>query len=486
MVLAIFTLVKVSFFVGILAVLAVTVACLEGGRLRAATATAVGAASAFCLCWFGTGNGLGNLVPFARSSAAIIGGYSAAMSAEDPSRGSSYWYGLVVVVVIAVFVVAAVGGLPRRQKIGIGLVTALTLWLLFKEGFVRHDGHDLIFFSAAPLILMAFVPRLRPWTVVPGALLLTVITVLVASGSPSLVARPDGSIRNFSEEVATLGSPGRTSAFIQRNRRLLRAAYAIPEGMLDKVKGHTVDVSPWEETVAWAYPQVQFDPLPVIADYSAYTPSLDQADTDFLRGPHAPRFILRQNQSIDGRNPAFEPPATQLAIECRYRQVEHQGWTWQLLERGADRCGAPRYLGSVTTRSRQWVRVPTAPPGDLVAARFQFSLGAAWTLESTLFKPPNVFMECVDYDGTQDWRFVAATGPDLHVIRVSPTLGYNAGFEQASLTRFRFLIAGQDPEVKVTFYAIQRRPMASGGGTVSRTPVASATSPAVAARGGHG
>ena len=156
---SIFSLVKVSLGVGIAAALIVTVAFLPHGRGRSVGALAIGATSTFFLCWFGTGNGFGNIVPFARSSVQVISGYSAAMSIEDPTRRYVYWLAAIVAVLVGLF--AAVHGrrLPRRSKIGIGCVALLVVWLLFKEGFVRHDYHDLIFFAVAPLVLVALTPR---------------------------------------------------------------------------------------------------------------------------------------------------------------------------------------------------------------------------------------------------------------------------------------------------------------------------------------
>ena len=160
--LSIFTLIKVSLSVGIVVALVVTLACLRGGRRRAITAIAIGAVTTFVVAWFGTGNGIANLVPFARGSFAVIGGYSAAMSIEDPTRGVNYWWAAVVVVVIGLFAAASGRGLPIRAKIGIGLVTVVTVWLLFKESFVRHDIHELIFFERRRLFSRRSFPDAGP------------------------------------------------------------------------------------------------------------------------------------------------------------------------------------------------------------------------------------------------------------------------------------------------------------------------------------
>ena len=324
------------------------------------------------------------------------------------------------------------------------MVTTIIGWTLFKEGFVRHDLHDLIFFAAAPVVLVAFAPKRRPWILVPGVLVLIGMFFVAASGTSSLVPRPGESIGNFFDQATVLASPRRSATVVDQSRQSLRETYALPSAMVAMMQGQTVDVSPWEQNVAWAYPKIRFDPLPVIQDYSAYTPSLDQLDTSYLASPNAPRFILVQpGLAIDGRDPAFEPPATQVAIECRYRQVAGDP-SWQLLERVAERCGPLQPISSVTTGFRRWVAVPTAHAGYAIVARFHLSLGLSYQLEALLFKPENVD---VQYNGTHknSWRFVASTAPDSHLLQAASTLGYSSGFTPVRLTSLRFTIGGGDP-----------------------------------------
>ena len=53
-----------------------------GRRWRAIGGIALGAIPTFCLAWFGTGNGFGNILAFTKGSAAIISGYASAQSLE--------------------------------------------------------------------------------------------------------------------------------------------------------------------------------------------------------------------------------------------------------------------------------------------------------------------------------------------------------------------------------------------------------------------
>jgi hypothetical protein len=460
--LSVFSLVKVSLAIGIVVAIVITVLCLPTHRRAALGGLVLGAVPLFCLGWFWTGNSLGNVLPYVRSSLAVIGGYGSAMALEAPDRGYSYWLAALAVILIGVFAIAHARPTVGRARIGVGLVTLTTLWFLFKEAFVRHDGHDLVFFVAAPLVLAAFAPkwRSRAWPVT-GMLALTFVAVSVSGTVPALVTQPVQSARNFFDEATTLASAHKRAQVVAESRASLNAHFALPPRMVDLMRGQTVDVSPWQETAIWADPLLHFDPLPVLQDYSAYTPSLDQLDTTYLRSPGAPRYILRQPLSeIDGRNPAFDPPATQLAIECRYHEVAANS-VWQLLERQSNRCGPVRPLRTAITGPGHWVNVPTAPAGDAVVATFEISNDLWSRFESVLFKPPNVFLAA--NDGQETWRFVTATGPDLHVLQASSTLGFSSAFVPVQIHNIRFSINGESPGasgITISFYEMSMAPTA--------------------------
>ncbi len=455
--LSVFALVKVSLGVGIVTILVITAASLPRGHWRAVKALALGATPTFCAAWFATGNSLGNLAPFARSSASIIRGYGAAMSNNYPHSRVDDLMKWAVILVIGTFAFAHGRKLTRRARIGVALASLVTVWLLFKEAFIRDDTyHETVFFAVALLLPAAFdLGRQHSRALLSGFTALCVATCVVAGGLPPLVYHPLTSAQNFLREASTLASSRQRARTIDSSRQLSQSSYAVPRQMLKLMTGHTVDMSAEEPTVAWAYPEVRFDSLPVIQDYNAYTPYLDQLDRSYLATPAAPRFILRPNAGAStDRISAFEPPATQMAIECRYRQVLASP-RWQLLEWVGNRCGAERFLGTVMTEFNHWTTTPVAPRGDSVVATFHLSLGLGWTVQSLLFKPPKLFMGY--NDGDRNWRFLAATGPDLHVLRAASTLGYSPAFAPVSVDRFRFFVDGWDggmSGISVSFFAI--------------------------------
>ena len=357
--LSIFSLIKVSLGIAVFAVILVTVICLPSSRRRAVAELALGAVPLFCLAWFGTGNGFQNLTAFVRSSSAIISGYALAMSSEVSTRWYSYWLAASVVV------------LHRRVRVRRFPPVDASITSRYRLGHTRN-----CVVSLQGGLRPARCPRLgllrrRPPD--PGGILDLVAFQSLAglghgridlrdrqrgrdSSGIGLPAVPGGTEFRLTE-ATTLASSSKRQAVIDESRRSLQAQYGLTPEMLTLMRGKTVDVSPWEQTVVWAYPQLRFDPLPVIGDYSAYTPYLDQLDTSYLVSPTAPEYILRQPLlAIDGRNPSFEPPAAQLAIECRYHQVAATA-SWQLLQHQPDRCGRPQPLGAITTGLLRRVKV---------------------------------------------------------------------------------------------------------------------------------
>jgi hypothetical protein len=244
---------------------------------------------------------------------------------------------------------------------------------------------------------------------------------------------------------------------IARARADLVRNYDIPADMVELTRGATVDIDPVEQTVAWAYPEMRWRPLPTIQDYTAYTPFLDRLDADLIRGPNAPRFILRHQlvSKPGGLVQNFNPPETQIAIECYYHQVAANK-VWQLLERGDNRCGPVQRLGTVDTVLGQPVAVPRAPRGDALVASFDLHTSLWSHALETLYKPPETWIEI----NGRRYRFVSATAGEMHLLRPGASLGYDRAFNPLTISSFSVSIGGAARSrhaIAVTFYAMPQR-----------------------------
>ena len=488
-----FALEKLSIGLGIVVLCAIAIACVPGRRLRALALTGVPAFVVFVIGWFATGNGLGNLAAYVRASVQTAAGYTAMAYDPAPDHHNALLLAALGTIAVGATAIAYARRLadaaPRRAgsagwrvllaapaPVGLLAATTVTMWLLFKEAFVRQDMHRLTFLASVPLLLAALVFGADPnlpvasrqlWltrrygmNMVAALLLFSFIAFEVLGAVPVSLTDPAGAAGGFIDTVRTLTVPSRRDDLVAGARKQLELTYAVPPTMLAEMKGRTVAVEPYEVTVAWAYPTLRWDPLPVIQDYAAYTSRLDQIDVDFLDSVKAPQFILRQPPSsttIDGRVGAFEPPATQVTMQCNYRQRAANN-AWQLLERTSNRCSPPAPISTTRARFGELVRVPKSTPGTMVVATFDLHLSVWWHLLDRAYKPPIITVKL--NKAVAGNRFVVGSAGNLHVLRPASTLGYSAQYAPAPIESMTFVCNGGAPcpsHVTVAFSSIPVR-----------------------------
>jgi hypothetical protein len=413
-------------------ILAIVVAC-RTGRQRVVDA-AIGTAAlvgTILAAWLSTGNSLVDIPTFFRNSLSAASGYSSAMQLAT-THVRQWWLAVIMILIIAALAALSLRQSPRRVRLPFIVIVLVVTWWALKEGFVR-DGNQYIFFGFT-LVLMAALPIPSPRVgrlVVAGAVALATAVAWISYGSvPQNIVHVSSDARAFRAETVTIVGSHSRATTIAAARRSMQRGYQISPTQLDELQGHTVAIEPWENGVAWAFPSMTWDPEPILQSYAAYTASLDALDASFLQSDQAPTRILEQiPQGIDARYAFFEPPATWVAMVCRYAQLDASA-QWQVLRRVPDRCGSLRPIKQVDATFGQRVAVPVAPPGHAVVARFvRLPLSISYKASSILWKPPLTHL--ATSAGT--FRFIVGTAGDLHLLRPSSTTGYSPPFEPASL-----------------------------------------------------
>jgi len=448
-------LVKLS--TGVAAMCLLVIALVSCARKLSYVLVAIGSAAfIWVVGWFGTGNDFSNVLPYVKGAYAETTGYPPAM--QQVGALSHFWLAALAVAVVLASIFAASRKLPQVRRIAAVLAVFVTELFMFKEGFVRQPGHDVTFavvtIVVAAGIGLVWTPQRRPYVFLATLLFLSFLSYNFGGATPVSLSRPITSARNLVDFVTTLTSSTNSGRTESAARAALKHNLAIPASMLDRIGSRTVSVEPLENGAVWVYPQLGYDPEPTLQNYNAYTTNLDNLDVNWLRGARAPAFILYQSSStIDNRDPAFDPPATELAIACHYRQVAATS-TWQLLARASDRCGAPRPLVRVRTGFDVWTKVPTAPAGDAVVASVDLSLPLAWKLENLLFRPHEVTL--YTNGGASAYRFITGTAADLHLLIPPSDLGYTEGFAPGPISSVEFTLsgAGSSTPIEIKFYAV--------------------------------
>lgn len=459
----------VEINVGLVTVGLVVIAIFGAGRRwwRAALVAAPALAGTLLIAWVAAGQEIGDLPSYFAGSWSVLSGYAAAMS-QSGSRQAEDYFALVDLGLLATVFGLHLKSRPRLEKAAVSIALLGWAWEAVKEGFIRHDLHDLVFFSAilAALALARLPRRLLPVQACAIAVAAT-LTCIARGSPPPQMASPLVDARALVEEVRDLNvAPHWARVRKRAHLTVLYTGERLPGALVRALQGHSVAAVPVEDAIAFAYPSLKWDPLPVLQSYSAYTGYLDQLDANFLSSGRAPERILYKPFSIDGREPAWGPPATMLTMYCRYSPVPALSPSLRadgelVLARTANRCGAARPLAHVVARFGQWVKVPAAPARDeIVAARFELGQTLGTRVEGALLKPPAVYAELGAPGRSTSWRFLTGTADDLHAMAVPASLGFPAAILPPPVTEVRLLGGGWRDgggNISITFYALSLR-----------------------------
>ena len=430
----------------------------EHSRARAALVAGMPFLLVIAAALVAAGQSLSNFASYVHGSLATALGYAPAMGSSG-GRHAENWYAVVDVILLAGIFALALVGRPVREKAVISLMLAGWAWEVVKEGFVRHDLHDLTFFG---LFVVALCLARLPRSLVPvqaGAIALAALLACVANGgSPPSLHSPREAARALEQEVRDLVVPSRWAhqeAVAREQTRLTGGALA-PD-LVSSLRGYSVANETWEDSLSIAYPELHWDPVPVLQSYSAYTTYLDDLDASFLSSARAPQRLLYRPATIDMRDPFWDPPASLEAMYCHYEQVGVSE-QWQVLARVPDRCGQARVIGVAKATFGQPFAVPAAK-GEMEVATFSLSSPLWARAEGALLKPPQLQV-ATSAQGTgkpTTYRFISGTAGDAHVLAVPASLGYSHEFAPPTVVRLQVTGGGWSlgqGAVRVTFFAV--------------------------------
>ncbi len=378
-------MIRVTTGLVVLGLVGLTLAMERERWLRNLASFAATGTLSFLVLWLAAGQDVRAVPEFFLYSFELVSGYSGGMPYEDPTLEWEY-FGAAVVAAVALFVGwRNTEGWSRRRRLKLLALGLALAYPTFKQQFVRHDPwHIGIWFFSAAVAVVALSWRrdLR------GESALALVCALLALGAGHVTLDDVNPVRSAERAVDQL----RTMATSERLTRSgaarieLRKLYDVDPGILERVRGRTVHVYGYETSVAWAYPELRWHPLPVFQSYTAYTERIDRLNERHLR-ERGPDFVLRgPDVPLNDRNHTLDAPRTTLQLFCLYQAVSTAG-NWELLERRPNRCGAPRQLGTVRTRIGEHFAVPQGSGRGLVVVDPRGLPTTAWDrLRSLLYR----------------------------------------------------------------------------------------------------
>lgn len=357
------------------------------------------------------------LVLYLKAAKELSSGYSSAMSATGP---------LVVVLAAleATFILAialvVLGKKDRRLAVFMAVLWSVPLLVSFKHGFVRQDTHVVHYFGFIA-ILIGLVFLILPLEEMRTTSTCTILLV-------AFLALYQDHVGRWGLQPVLLGVTGirapslvwHASRFQHLQLRLKQEAQQEiePGSRIEPEIKAIVQHEP-VASLSVTYSPAYLDGLnlalyPVIQRYSAYTPYLDQLNAGWIR-ERGPRFLIFDGQSIDGRHPWTETPATWVEV-YRWYDSRWLGSHNLLLERRA----APRFtkfesLGQTQMRFGDAIRFPASR--DPVFWSMQCPMTRSGGVLALLFRVPEVTMSVEHQDQSE------ATFRVLPAVMASPSMG---------------------------------------------------------------
>jgi hypothetical protein len=441
-------LVKVSGGFIALALLALAVWRALPGGWRSELLLAGSFSVSLVVVWVAVGSAVGDLPRWLYESAHVVGAYTSAMALEAGS-GGLYLQAAALLAVAVALVVARARGLGTWRTAALAAACALYTFAYFKEGFVRLDAiHAALFFSAFAIGLVAITwdPPTR-W--VTAALIAASLGAVADTTEGSeFFYRPSARLGTMADEVDAVFHGGRE---ISQARAVVRGELKLDRTTIRLLRGHTVDVQPYETSAVWGY-GFAWRPQPLVQSYVALDHELDRFNAHALasRGPE--RILVQQElPALDGRHPLYLAPESTLVILCRYRQLHVHGG-WETLGRAGDRCGTSRPLRSVEADQGEKVPVPTASSNDeVVYARIHIKKTLKRRLADLVFKT-------IDQPGVvinrQTYRIVSDVMRGPVILRMAKNSGIAPAFG-GSLDVSTISLANVPSPLRIEFFALQ-------------------------------
>ena len=401
--LAVFSLIKFTYFLLALFVLALTLIyyCKQRKPVRALF-FGLAYVTTFLACWGLARQQYCNLLPYLTTSLDICFGYKEAMGVPAASTA------IVLAGTAAMLLGMVQCGLIvlESRKLPVLLVAlffAGETFLSWGRAFVRADDHVLSFFALCPVALLPMWIVVQPRTKVRYAgyainflLFVTCLLGISLQRPMALTTCVNDAARRFQRtwNVVT----GLRIAAEQLHARLEKAKsdYALPRVQAE-VRNQTIDVFGYEQGIALLN-NLNYTPRPVLQGYSAYTPSLINANTAFYSGSQAPAYVLFKYQSIDDRYPTLEDAGVLKQLLFDYKPLfEEQNYSlWKRI-----RPAKPIQPLDTVTESLSFDSEYAIPAGKMLWLQLNIGKSLPGRALNLFYKPPIVTILITDSRGRQ-------------------------------------------------------------------------------------
>lgn len=354
--------------------------------------------------WLISGQPLHGLDNYFTGLQPIISGYTEAMAINGDSREYLLYSFAASAIVIIVFLDA------RRSaydKLVVTLIFISILFLAFKAGFVRHDGHALT--SGTMILFSALLAGTLVDTREHFALLLASLVAWIYIDAAYMKTSTYNIKENFENSFAS-GWAGLKQRI--KDREALTRSFESRVAELNKRSGiprlnGSADIYSYDQSYLIASGNT-WNPRPIFQSYSAYTAYLAELNKKHLVSETRPDYIIFKVQPIDGRLPSLEDGASWPVLLSNYEPISFSNGYLYLKTR--EGCGnvfeKPTKIGAGFYSLGEQIILPNSASPLFVKVGIRKSLLGA--ILNTLFKPSRLVIKVTMQNGvTREYRIVA-------------------------------------------------------------------------------
>jgi hypothetical protein len=334
---AVLALIKFTFFIAVIVSVILCVLVQIGKRnFKSSFAIIICFVSIFLAIWLADGQKIENLFSWIAGSFEIAGGFTDAMTIFPKGKvlitsaiaGALFLASLLVIIRSARL---------NLRNVGILLVTTAFVFLAWKQGFVRADGHVMFFICFLPIAFAVLLtenfqknmnrkPRLCIVMLFMSAIILcnwaadfqepgTMLT--------KLIDWPGNMMWNSTRIIKCITGDWKYCFTALREDKQLKQEPDLPiaRAIVDKA---SIDVINYRQWAALAN-NLNYRPRPIIQGYSVYTPYLQDLDLAFYQSEKHPQYLLFKMETIDNRFPALDDATLLPYILKNYKPVAKDG-----------------------------------------------------------------------------------------------------------------------------------------------------------------
>jgi len=346
------------------------------------------------------------LIPYVKNSIYLIKDYNDVMFLpldKDFGPRAAWLAALTFLTFIVCCLVVITKWLSRKKffqdldTLFIYGIIAAALFIWYKNGFVRADGHIVHFYEmTGALVLFLYLgtpAHLGKRITDAGSwLMLAICCVMIISLPRTLIANQFARFVQFSiwpHKFAQIKNYFTTLSDYDRVFAEYADQTARPNEFRSVVGDHTVDVVPTEISICY-YDGLRYEPRPGLQSYSVYDSYLDSLGYTKYLSRRAPEYVLYTHDAIDERFPWTDEARLKLAMINRYRPVAMVDSQLILQKREA-----PRDI----TIARETVKhvklgddIPVGQGDGWLFTRFMVHYNLKGRIQSLFYHPPPLKM----------------------------------------------------------------------------------------------